>query len=286
MNDVPVSLEAPVARREARRRIPGDMEFPLPGGEGSVEKAPAATWFGYRDKKLGDTRSISVATAVDVFYPSSTTMLLLRAVRRFLEHRPPPRSVLDLGCGCGIVGVVLAQLLPDNAYVCVSDLSAEAVRLSRNNAERNGVRMDCRRGSLFEPWAGERFDLIVDDVAGVAESLARASGWYPPTVPSEAGRDGTRWILEVLDQAPNFLAPGGLLVFPALTLSREEPVLERARARFARVEQVEEQWYPLCPELVAHFAEVEALAAEGTIRIEKRGSRWCWATRIFAAHSA
>jgi len=50
------------------------------------------------------------------------------------------------------------------------------------------------------------------------------------------------------------------------------------------LEQVEEQWYPLGHELVAHFGEIEALVAEGAVRIEKRGRRWCWATRIFVAY--
>jgi methylase of polypeptide subunit release factors len=242
------------------------------------------TLYAYRDKKLGDTEAVTVATAPDVFQPTSTTVLLLRAARRLLVHRPAPRAVLDLGCGCGIVGVVLAKLSPPTTRVCASDLSAAAVRLARQNAERNGVAVVCRRGSLFEPWAGERFDMIVDDVAGVAEPIARRSGWYPAAVPSDAGRDGTRWILEVLERAPDYLAPAGWLVFPVLTLSREEQVLERARARFATVEQVEEQWYPLGEELLAHFAEIEALAAAGSVRVEKRGTRWCWATRIFVAY--
>ncbi len=248
--------------------------------------ATVPTEFSYRDKKLGDTDAVTVATAPDVFHPTSTTVLLLRAARRELARISSPRSVLDLGCGCGIVGVVLGKLLPAAPRVCASDLSAAAVRLARYNAERNGVTLDCRRGSLFEPWAGERFDLIVDDVAGVAESIARASGWYPPAVPSDAGPDGTRWILEVLERAPDFLAPRGQLVFPVLTLSREATVLERARARFATVEQVEEQWYPLGEELLAHFGEIEALAAAGSIHLEKRGSRWCWATRIYVAYRA
>jgi len=248
-----------------------------------TETAALPAEFTYRDKKLGDAQAITVATARGVFYPTSTTVLLLRAARRVVAQRPP-RSVLDLGCGCGIVAVVLAKVLPASVRVCASDLSATAVELARHNADRNGVRVDCRRGSLFEPWAGDRFDLVVDDVAGVAESIARLSGWYPGQVPSEAGRDGTRWILEVLDRAPEFIAPGGRLVFPVLTLSRESAVLERARARFPVLEQVEEQWYPLGHELVAHFGEIEALVAEGAVRIEKRGRRWCWATRIFVAY--
>lgn len=243
--------------------------------------AGVAREFSYRDKKLGDTEVIRVATAPDVFYPTSTTVLLLRAARRALVHRP--RSVLDVGCGCGVVAIVLAKCLPPDVPVYASDLSAAAVRLARHNVSRNGVKVDCRRGSLFEPWANELFDLIVDDVAGVAEPLARVSGWYPEAVPSQAGRDGTRWILELLATAPDHLAPGGRVIFPVLTLSREATVLEAARLRFAAVELVEEQWYPLTEELLAHLPLIEELVADGSIRVEKRGSRWCWATRIYAA---
>ena len=237
--------------------------------------------FAYQDKKLGDTQAVTVATSPDVFYPTSTSVLLLRGARKTLS--PETASVLDLGCGTGVVAVALARLLPAGAAVCASDLSPAAVELTRLNAERNGVAVECRCGSLFEPWGGRRFDLIVEDVSGVAEPLARLSGWYPPAVPSEAGADGTRWVLAVLEQAPEFLSPRGRLVFPLLTLSREERVLERARSRFAAVEQVEEQWYPLNEALAARGELVERLAADGDIRVEKRGSRWCWATRIFVA---
>ncbi len=237
--------------------------------------------FSYRDKKLGDSEAITVATTADVFYPTSTTVLLLRAARGALGQ--PCQSVLDLGCGSGVVAVVLARLLPPGTTVCASDLSPEAVRLASTNAERNGVQVDCRCGSSFDPWKGQRFDLIVDDVAGVAEPLDRLSGWYPPGVPSEAGRDGARWILDILDRAPDQLTPGGRIVFPVLTLSREGRILERARARFGDVTQVEEQWYPFSDALVEQFSLVDELAREGNIRVEKRGSRWCWATKIFVA---
>ena len=237
--------------------------------------------FVYRDKKLGDSEPITIQTAPDVFQPTSTTVLLLRAARRALT--PPPGAVLDLGCGSGVVAVVMARQVPAKTRVYASDLSAAAVRLTAFNAQRNGVTVDARCGSLFEPWSGVRFDMIVDDVAGVSEPLARASGWYPPDVPSDAGRDGTRWILDVVDQAPDYLAPGGRLCFPVLTLSREELIIERARARFTTVTLVEEQWYPFSEDLLAQWALVESLVADGSIHIEKHGSRWCWATKIYLA---
>ncbi|MGH7538209.1 MAG: 50S ribosomal protein L11 methyltransferase [Gemmatimonadales bacterium] len=237
--------------------------------------------FSYRDKKLGDAEAITVTTTPDVFHPTSTTVLLLRAARGAMGQ--PCQSVLDLGCGSGIVAVVLARLLPPGTSVCASDLSPEAVRLTRANAERNGVRVDSRCGSAFDPWAGCRFDLIVDDVSGVAEPLDRLSGWYPPSVPSDAGPDGARWILEILDRAPDHLTPGGRFVFPVLTLSREDRILDRARSRFAVITQVEEQWYPFSEGLTARLPLVEELVQAGSIRIEKRGSRWCWATKIYLA---
>ncbi len=235
----------------------------------------------YRDRKLGDVEAITIATAPDVFHPTSTSVLLLRAARRLMDR--PPRTTLDLGCGSGIVAVVLARVFGRAAAVSASDLSDAAVRLTRHNAERNGVAIECRSGSLFDPWVGRRFDLIVDDVAGVAEPLDRLSGWYPNDVPSDAGPDGARWILEILDHAADHLETGGRLIFPVLTLSRDGVILERARARFHTVRLLEQQWYPLSETLAGHLPLIESLQAEGWIRLERHGSRWCWATMIYEA---
>lgn len=244
--------------------------------------SPAPSEYVYRDKKLGDTTSVTLETAPDVFAPTSTSVLLLRAARQVLEQRAAT-SILDLGCGCGVVAVVLAGPAGGGARVSASDISPAAKRLTEKNAARNGVSIDCRSGSLFEPWAGRRFSLIVDDVAGVAEPIDRLSGWYPGNVPSEAGPDGTRWILQVVDQAPNHLEPDGRLVFPVLTLGREDTILEKARARFGVVRLLEEQWYPLSETLMPHLPLIERLADEGRVRLERHGSRVCWATMIYLA---
>src|SRR6266496_5941328 len=228
--------------------------------------------FEYRDKDLGDAQGIVVVTNPDVFRPTSTTSLLLRGVRGFADKGTA--SVLDLGCGCGIVAVALAKLVLPGAAIHASDISADAVKLARQNAEHFQLAIDCRCGSLFEPWAGMRFDLIVDDVAGMSEPLARHSRWYPPHIPSDAGEDGTRWIVRILSEAPGFLTPRGQIFFPVLTLSSESRILDAARAHFARVELITEQWYPLGNDLLPHLNLIEDLVARGQIEIRKKGSRW------------
>ena len=48
-------------------------------------------------------------------------------------------DALDLGCGWGAIGIVLARRNPDVA-VMLSDVNARAIELSRANIGRNGVR--------------------------------------------------------------------------------------------------------------------------------------------------
>jgi methylase of polypeptide subunit release factors len=237
--------------------------------------------FEYKDKNFGDTQGIVVKTSLEVFYPTSTSTLLLAAVRQFVK--PGVASALDLGCGSGIVAVVLAKLILPQAKIHASDISAAAVKLAKRNAEENQVTIDCRSGSLFEPWAGMKFDLIVDDVAGMSELIARHSHWYPPHIHSDAGEDGARWIVNILSQAPEFLTPQGQIFFPVLTLSNEAKILDTAKKHFTKVEMLTEQWYPLGNDLLPHLTLIEDLMTRGMVEIKKKGSRWLWATKIYRA---
>ena len=53
--------------------------------------------------------------------------------------------------------MAFARLLPD-AEVFGVEQSPEALAVARRNAEKNGVAVTLREGSLFEPLAGDRFD--------------------------------------------------------------------------------------------------------------------------------
>jgi 16S rRNA (guanine1207-N2)-methyltransferase len=99
--------------------------------------------------------------------------------------------VLDLGCGWGAVGVAAAKSAPDGRVV-LTDVNRRAVRLARENLEKNRVRnAEVRVGSLFEPLDGEVFDVIATNP------------------PFHAGR---KLVLRVLEDAPNYLAPDGRLL--------------------------------------------------------------------------
>ncbi len=70
-------------------------------------------------------------------------------------------KILDLGCGYGPIGLMMAKLFP-NATIYMSDLNERAVELAIKNAVDNGItNVKIKAGEGFEPFAGEQFDLIL-----------------------------------------------------------------------------------------------------------------------------
>ena len=84
----------------------------------------------------------------------ATTSLLTMTPRRTVGR------ALDVGCGCGIQALYLSTHAD---HVVATDISARACQMTRFNAALNGVSIDVRHGSLYEPVTGEVFDLIVSN---------------------------------------------------------------------------------------------------------------------------
>ncbi len=76
--------------------------------------------------------------------------------------RRPVGRALDLGTGCGVQSL---HLVSHADRVVATDLNPRALRLAELTLRLNGVedRVELREGSLYEPVAGERFDLIVSN---------------------------------------------------------------------------------------------------------------------------
>ncbi|MCW5951801.1 MAG: methyltransferase [Propionibacteriaceae bacterium] len=126
--------------------------------------------------------------------PASTTLAQLVPRRRV-------GTALDLGTGCGIQTVHLA----DHAdRVVATDLNPRALDLARITLGLNQIEAELRLGSLYEPVAGQGFDLVVTNPPYVMS---------PPggeLVYREGGFEADHLMREVVRSAP--LNPDGLLV--------------------------------------------------------------------------
>jgi ribosomal protein L11 methyltransferase len=98
-----------------------------------------------------------------------TTAMCLRALEDLVR---PGMSLLDLGCGSGILAIAAAKL--GAARVLALDIDPNAVRAARENAAANAVApvVDVREETLGD---GETFDLVVANISGLTlERLAPA----------------------------------------------------------------------------------------------------------------
>ena len=218
-----------------------------------------------------------------VFKPTGTSETLITAVQECLRTEKVKKvlSLLDLGCGCGVGGLSLAKL-NQSIQLSMSDFSEAAVSIAKVNAVRLGLNADVRFGSLFEPWNNQKFDIILDDVSGVAAEIAKHSGWFA-NVPCDAGRDGTDLIISVIKEAPHYLTPGGSFFFPVLSLSNSQKILEAAAESFGELEMVRCTTWPLPQDLVKRADLIDRLIAEGTISLEEKFGLKLWSTQVYRA---
>lgn len=148
----------------------------------------------------------------DVLIPRHDTETL---VAEALARASAARSVLDIGAGSGCIAVSLAKHLPA-AMVTATDVSEAALAVARRNADRNGVVVEFLLGSLLEPVAGRRFDLIVSnppyipsgDIAGLEPEVRD----FEPRGALDGGPDGLDAYRVLIPAAPAFLNPGGWLL--------------------------------------------------------------------------
>lgn len=147
--------------------------------------------------------------------PASTTLAQI-------TMRQKVGSVLDLGTGCGVQSLHLAQ---HAERVVATDLNARAIELAKMSAELTGVEIDFREGSLFEPVAGERFDLIVSNPPYVMSPPSDERLTY-----RETNFSGDGLLKAILEQAGEFLTPGGQLQLLTNWAITGEDWQERIRA--------------------------------------------------------
>ncbi len=230
---------------------------------------------------IGEGYEIALTLAPGVFEPTGTSVALIKAIGDELAGEVSGR-VLDLGCGSGAVGLALHHLGMLHPPLYASDLSEPAVVCIRRNAAALSCPIVARCGRLFEPWKEETFDIIVDDVSGVAQDVGRVSPWFQG-IPCESGPDGTALVTEVLDEARDHLDEGGRLYFPVVSLSNEERILDVARSAFSSVRMLRQEEWPLPKEMYEHRDLLVGLRETGSIQFSEKFGMILFRTSIYCA---
>ena len=116
---------------------------------------------------------------------------------------------LDLGTGCGVVAMCLARA--GARRVVATDISPRALAFAKANVLLNGLAgpIEFRQGSLFEPLAGEAFDLILANPPFV---ITPRDASVPVYEYRDAGLTGDELVRSVVTTAPSYLSERGSLI--------------------------------------------------------------------------
>ncbi len=131
--------------------------------------------------------------------------------------RDEPEAILDLGCGCGCLGLVAANVFP-GAEVDLADIDASALVAARTNlAARPHLteRVRIVQGDLFASLGGRRYDLVICNPPYVASAeLARvpAEFHHEPRRGLDGGDDGLTVWRRILADLPRHLKPNADLL--------------------------------------------------------------------------
>lgn len=157
--------------------------------------------------------SIEFEVNKDVLIPRPETELL---VDMAIYWGGNGARVLDLCTGSGAIAVVLKHTRPD-FDVYASDFSEKALKIAKKNAAEilGSKKINFVNGDLFNPFKGEKFDLIVSNPPYVDADLQgklQKEIDFEPAMALFAGNKGTDIIKKIIEGSVEHLEDKGVLL--------------------------------------------------------------------------
>ncbi len=190
----------------------------------SVDESDALKAFDILSRRVIDREPIQYIFGKVPFYNSilnvnpsvliprkETELLVERAIEIGKKLSRP--KILDIGTGSGAIAISIAKELA-NAKVTAVDISEDALKVAKANAEENGVNILLKKSDLFSSLRG-KFDIIVSNPPYVSEeeyiSLSKDVRGHEPKIALVAG-DGFDFHRKIIEKSQNFLSEGGTLI--------------------------------------------------------------------------
>lgn len=153
-----------------------------------------------------------------VFIPRPETEILVEETLKIIHSlnlTDKPLRILDLGTGSGCIAISLAKYSPKKIVIDAVDISKEALKLAKFNAELNKVKVNFFKSNLFKEISPLSYDIIVSNPPYLSKkeipNLSKEIT-YEPRIALEAGRDGFKFLRCIIKKAPLYLKNTGYLI--------------------------------------------------------------------------
>lgn len=137
-------------------------------------------------------------------------------VEEGMRHMYDGMRILDMCTGSGCILLSLLKYSNECEGMGV-DISEEALKVAKENAQRLGLKAEFIQGDLFEPVPEKKFDMIVSNPpyieTAVIETLMPEVREHEPMQALDGMEDGLFFYRKIVEKAPAFLTKGGWLLF-------------------------------------------------------------------------
>ena len=173
----------------------------------------------------------------DVYEPAEDSFLFAENL-----NVQEAETVLDMGTGCGILGILAAEKA--SAVVAV-DVNPYAVRCARENAKLNNVQNKIYyvQGDLFTPLSESfKFDVILFNSPYIPADEDETASWIGRAW--AGGASGRQVIDRFIAEAPNHLKQTGRVLLMQSTLADVDETLRKFACYGMNARVVAEQALP------------------------------------------
>jgi len=230
--------------------------------------------------KISQSINLELGWTKGVFRPTETSKILYEAsLNKFKDDS----KVLDLGCGTGVLGIAL-KLQKPNFHLFASDIGKKAVEVSRENFKRYNIEATLKQGSMFDCWNNHAFDLIINDISGISESIASISPWFDG-VSCSSGIDGDKLTRDIISHSHNHLLDSGKLLLPLISLANIEKILDFLDKNFKSTRKIISREWPLPPDLYEKKDILFELKSKNIISFQERFGMLVAKTEIWEAYN-
>jgi release factor glutamine methyltransferase len=165
-----------------------------------------------------DFMGLTLKTDKRALIPRPETELLVEEVFYFLNNiNKTDVKILDLCTGSGCIAIALACLTEDCIKITAVDISADALELAKENAEKYGLgddRITFIQSDLLEN-VSDKFDIIVSNPPYILScdmpSLSNSVRDYEPHLALDGGTDGLDFYRRLIPESMNTIKESGAL---------------------------------------------------------------------------
>lgn len=201
---------------------------------------------------------ISLTLSENVFAPSNHGIFFAENIQIESDEK-----VADIGTGSGLFAILAAK---KRAQVYATDISDEAIKITKQNALLNNVTIECRSGTNFA-GTNKKFDVIL---ANLPQKLVLTTG--TEDIGADGGLNGNSILLNFLNEARLHINKTGRIYIFIYTLtdylSTLDFVIQFFNARIVAHKSFPEGW-------IKHdLLRYQELNNSGKIHIYQKGGQW------------